>query len=108
MDICYESAWHLLTRIRSAMGQRDAQYLLSGIVELDDGYVGGHTRNGKRGRGTDKIKIVVAVSKSKKPKTAVEYLDQVIGIRARQTEVIVDWDENDTEINRRYSAQFLG
>ena len=33
-----------------------------------------------------------------KPKTAVEYLDQVIGIRARQTEVIVDWDENDTEI----------
>ena len=33
-----------------------------------------------------------------KPRTAVEYLDQVIGIRARQTEVIVDWDENDTEI----------
>ena len=33
-----------------------------------------------------------------KSKTAVEYLDQVIGIRARQTEVIVDWDENDTEI----------
>ena len=33
-----------------------------------------------------------------KPKTAVDYLDQVIGIRARQTEVIVDWDENDTEI----------
>ena len=33
-----------------------------------------------------------------KPKTAVEYLDQVIGIRARQTEVVVDWDENDTEI----------
>ena len=33
-----------------------------------------------------------------KPKTAVEYLDQAIGIRARQTEVIVDWDENDTEI----------
>ena len=25
-------------------------------------------------------------------------MDQVIGIRARQTEVIVDWDENDTEI----------
>ena len=33
-----------------------------------------------------------------KPKTAVDYLDQAIGIRARQTEVIVDWDENDTEI----------
>ena len=33
-----------------------------------------------------------------KPKTAADYLDQVIGIRARQTEVVVDWDENDTEI----------
>lgn len=33
-----------------------------------------------------------------KPKTAVDYLDQAIGIRARQTEVIVDWDENGTEI----------
>ena len=33
-----------------------------------------------------------------KPKTAADYLDQVIGIRARQTEVIVDWDENYTEI----------
>ena len=33
-----------------------------------------------------------------KPKTAAEYLDQVIGIRARQAEVIVDWDENEIEI----------
>ena len=33
-----------------------------------------------------------------KPKTAADYLDPVIGIRARQTEVVVDWDENDTEI----------
>lgn len=64
MGICYESAWHLLDRIRSAMGQRDAQYLLSGIVEMDDGYVGGPSHNGKRGRGTDKAKIVIAVSKT--------------------------------------------
>ena len=46
------------------MGQRDAQYLLSGIVEMDDGYVGGPSHNGKRGRGTDKARIVVAVSKT--------------------------------------------
>lgn len=64
LDICYDSAWHLLDRIRTAMGQRDAQYQLSGIVELDDGYVGGPSHNGKRGRGTDKSKIVVALSKS--------------------------------------------
>ena len=37
-----------------AMGQRDAQYLLNGIVEMDDGYVGGPCHGGKRGRGTEK------------------------------------------------------
>ena len=46
------------------MGQRDEKYMLSGIVELDDGYVGGPSHNGKRGRGTEKAKIVVAVSKA--------------------------------------------
>ena len=46
------------------MAQRDEKYALSGIVEMDDGYVGGATRNGKRGRGTDKAKIVVALSKT--------------------------------------------
>ena len=64
LGICYESAWYLLHRIRRAMAQRDEKYALSGIVEMDDGYVGGATRNGKRGRGTDKAKIVVALSKT--------------------------------------------
>ena len=59
LGICYESAWYLLHRIRCAMTQRDEKYALSGIVEMDDGYVGGATHNGKRGRGTDKAKIVV-------------------------------------------------
>ena len=64
LGICYESAWYLLHRIRRAMAQRDENYALSGIVEVDDGYVGGATRNGKRGRRTDKAKIVVALSKT--------------------------------------------
>ena len=33
-----------------------------------------------------------------KPQTALRYLEQAIGIRARQTEVIVDWDENESEV----------
>ena len=65
LNICYESAWYLLHRIRRAMTQRDENYALSGIVEMDDGYVGGATHNGKRGCGTDKAKIVVALSKRK-------------------------------------------
>ena len=62
--ICYESGWYLLHRIRRAMAQRDENYALSGIVEVDDGYVGGATRNSKRGRGAAKTKIVVALSKT--------------------------------------------
>lgn len=49
LGICYDSAWYLLNRIRTAMGQRDEKYLLSGIVESYDGYVGGPSSNGKRG-----------------------------------------------------------
>lgn len=64
LDVSYDSAWHLLERIRTAMGQRDARYQLSGIVEMDDCFVGGPSHNGKRGRGTDKAKVVVAVSKT--------------------------------------------
>lgn len=64
LGICYESAWYLLDRIRAAMGQRDAQYLLNGIVEMDDGYVGGPCHGGKRGRGTEKAQVVAALSKT--------------------------------------------
>lgn len=46
------------------MAQRDEKYQLSGIIEMDDGYVGGPSHNGKRGRGTRKAKIVVALSKA--------------------------------------------
>ena len=64
LEISYESAWYLLYRIRKAMGQREHNYFLSGITELDDTYYGGADLGGKRGRGTDKMKIMVALSKS--------------------------------------------
>ena len=49
---------------QNSLRYADEKYALSGIVEMDDGYVGGATHNGKRGRGTDKAKIVVALSKT--------------------------------------------
>ena len=49
LNICYEWAWYLLQRIRCAIAQRDENYALSGIVEMDDGYVSGATHNGKHG-----------------------------------------------------------
>jgi len=68
LKIRYKSAWLLLQKLRSAMGQRDARYLLEGIVEFDDAYFGGTKPGGKRGRGTGKTKVLAALSKDSKGK----------------------------------------
>ena len=62
IGVTYKTAWSMLRRIRSAMGQRDAAHILSGVVELDDAYFGGPTAGGKRGRSTEKAKVFVALS----------------------------------------------
>lgn len=58
----YKTAWFMLKRIRAAMGQRDAAHQLSGVIEFDDAYFGGPTVGKKRGRGTEKAKVFVALS----------------------------------------------
>ena len=52
----------MLKRIRAAMGQRDETHQLSGIIEFNDSYFGGPTAGQKRGRGTEKAKVFVALS----------------------------------------------
>ena len=72
------------------MGQRDEKYLLSGIVELDDGYVGGPSHNGKRGRGTDKAKIVVAVSKTVNSAPLFARMKVVDNVQGKTLQEIID------------------
>jgi len=55
----------MLHKIRKAMGDRDAHYLLAGIVELDDAFFGGPTVGGKRRRGNDKTKALIGLSLDK-------------------------------------------
>ena len=72
LDLPYNTAWFLVHRIRHAMAQRDNNYTLAGIVEMDDTYFGKPGKGGKRGRGTSKIKVLVALSKAdnRKPQFA--------------------------------------
>ena len=49
-------------KLRYAMGKRDENYTLCGIVEMDDAFFGGSSQGGKRGRGTNKTVVVVSVS----------------------------------------------
>lgn len=58
----YKTTWSMLRRIRAAMGQRDETHQLNGVIEFDDAYFGGPTVGKKRGRGTEKAKVFVALS----------------------------------------------
>ena len=62
IGVNYKTARLMLKRIRAAMGNRDANHMLSGAVEFDDCYIGGPTVGKKRGRGTEKAKVFVALS----------------------------------------------
>jgi hypothetical protein len=62
LKISYWIAWTLLQKIRRAMAEQDRRYKLKGIVELDDAYWGDKDKGKKRGRGTTKSKVLVAVS----------------------------------------------
>ena len=59
LEIAYSSAWYLTHRIRKAMADRDSNYQLAGLIELDDAYFGGPGTGGKRGRGTSKAKVTL-------------------------------------------------
>jgi len=65
----YETAWTWLHKIRSAMVRSD-RTKLSGIVEVDETYIGGEEHGESTGRGTgNKVLVAIAVE-LKEPKTA--------------------------------------
>ena len=65
IEVCYETAWNLLRRIRTAMQMRDERYMLSQIVEFDDAYFGAKIK-GVRGRKAGNQGVFIAVSKDEK------------------------------------------
>lgn len=62
IGVHYETAWVMLHRMRRAMQKRDASYKLKGYVEIDEMFIGAPSIATKRGRGTDKTPVLVAVS----------------------------------------------
>jgi len=66
MGISYQVAWHMLHRFRVAM-VRASREQLSGEVEVDETMIGGVETGSKRGRGTSKEIVVIAVE-IKQPK----------------------------------------
>ena len=89
----YNPIWAMLHKLRLAMGKRDEQYKLSGVVELDEGFFTTETpedekgKHKKRGRGSqNKSKVLVMAEtentqtepkKGQKP-TKVKYIKMIV------------------------------
>jgi len=60
LGVRYRVAWTMLQRFRVAMVRAERE-MLAGDVEVDETLVGGVEHGGKRGRGTSKAIVVIAV-----------------------------------------------
>jgi len=66
LGVCYRTAWTILQRYRVAMVRSEREKLV-GRVEIDESFSGGVKVGGKRGRGSEKLIIAIAVE-IKEPK----------------------------------------
>jgi hypothetical protein len=66
----YHPIWHMLHKLRDAMGKRDGEYILAGRIELDEGYFSTETPPAekgkalKRGRGSQRKSKVIVMAES--------------------------------------------
>jgi transposase-like protein len=90
LGLSYRTAWTWCHKIRKAMEDRDTRYSLRGVMELDDTYIGGKKKPGKRGRGAGgKVPIMVAVeSRPKGPGHAA--LTKMDPFRSEQAKIFLN------------------
>lgn len=107
------TAWRMAMQIRKAMTQKTQRELLSGVVEMDECYVGGAPRKGvkhddddkpKRGRGTKKAPVVGAVERKGKVRAKAVKKDKMKGkdLRAFVKQNV------DTEATRLITDEYKG
>ena len=87
IGVSYTTAWLMLHKLRQAMRDRNQRYVLKGLVEVDEAYVGGEAE-GTVGRGAaNKTPVAVAVEldAAGKPRhVAMETLAKVDGHSLKQ------------------------
>ena len=82
LEVTKDTAWSVAMRIRKAMAEPEQRDLLTGLVEMDETYVGGKPRKGdkdengepkknKRGRGTKKTPVIGMIEREGKVRTKV-------------------------------------
>ena len=72
----YHPVWHMVHKLRQAMGKRDDEYILAGRIELDEGYFSTEISQDekdkplKRGRGSQKKSKVLVMAESEMVESA--------------------------------------
>ena len=89
LQVNKNTAWRIAMQIRRAMTQAEQRHMLTGIVEMDETYIGGKPRKGKRyddpndkpkrGRGTTKTPVVGAVERDGEVRAKVAKKNQIKG-----------------------------
>lgn len=89
LGVSYPTAWKIKHKLMEAMQERDSQYLLEGIIHVDDAYFGGELSGGKAGRGSEnKVPFVAAVELNDEGRPIHIKMDRVSGFTS---EAIKDW-----------------
>lgn len=89
IGVTYKTAWYVNRRLREAMGTANNKYKLDGIVTMDEAYFTGRDNAEtpkKRGRGTSKSKVIVAVSLTDDGKPRYVHMEVVENFRAATIE----------------------
>jgi len=85
LGISYNSAWRMKHKLMQVMMERDHNKKLSGVIELDDAYLGGERSGCKRGRGAvDKTPFVAAIETTSERNPVRVKLSVVKGFRSSQ------------------------
>jgi transposase-like protein len=74
IGVCYRSAWRIKHKLLEVMAGAEADRVLEGTVEVDDAYLGGANKGGKRGRGSEnKVPFIAALQLDEfgRPKSAI-------------------------------------
>lgn len=92
LEVNKNTAWRITMQIRKAMSQKIQRDLLMGMVEMDETYIGGKPRKGKkyddddkpkRGRGTKKAPVIGAVERGGKVSAKAVQKDKMKGKHLR-------------------------
>ncbi len=113
LQVNKDTAWRMAMKIRQAMTQQAQRELLTGIVEMDETYIGGKPRKGggngepnKRGRGTKKTPVVGMIEREGKVRARVMRKDK---LKAKNLKALVRENvdtQNTTLMTDEYRGYF--